>query len=170
MKRKRLGPPASSPANRRRGPAQAKARSARAAPAAGDPSKPKLLSGGNPQIPKGCGDAPVQAYIAAVPDWRRDVCRRLDAIVTRAVPGVKKAVKWNTPFYGVEEGLWFLCFHVYARYVKVTFFQGASLKPQPEGKSKYPQVRHYDIREGALDESQFAAWVKQAAKLPGEKM
>jgi hypothetical protein len=134
------------------------------------PAKPKLLSGGNPQIAKGYGDAPVQAYIAAVPDWRRDVCKRLDAIITRAIPGVKKAVKWNTPFYGVEEGAWFASFHVFARYVKVTFFQGASLKPPPEGKSKYPAVRYYDVHEGELDEKQFAAWIKQASKLPGEKM
>ena len=134
------------------------------------PKKPKLLSGGNPQIAKGSGNAPVQAYIAAVPDWRRDVCKRLDAIITRAVPGVKKAVKWNSPFYGMEEGLWFASFHVFARYVKVTFFQGASLKPPPEGKSKYPAVRYYDIHEGELDEKQFAAWIKQASKLPGERM
>jgi hypothetical protein len=134
------------------------------------PAKPKLLSGGNPQIAKGYGDTPVQAYIAAVPDWRRDVCKRLDAIITKAVPGVKKAVKWNSPFYGMEEGVWFASFHVFARYVKVTFFQGASLEPPPEGKSKYPAVRYYDIHEGELDETQFAAWVKQAAKLPGEKM
>lgn len=132
--------------------------------------KPKLLSGGNPQIAKSYGDAPVQAYIAAVPDWRRDVCKRLDAIISKTVPGVKKAVKWNSPFYGLQEDLWFASFHIFARYVKVTFFQGASLKPPPEGKSKYPAVRYYDIHEGELDEKQFAAWVKQAAKLPGEKM
>jgi len=135
------------------------------------PTKAKLLSGGNPQIAKGYGDAAVQAYIAAVPaDWRRDVCKRLDAIITNTVPGVKKAVKWNSPFYGRIENVWFASFHIFARYVKVTFFQGASLKPPPEGKSKYPQVRYYDIREGALDEKQLAAWIKQAAKLPGEKM
>jgi hypothetical protein len=139
-------------------------------PAKKAPAKPKLLSGGNPQIAKGSGNAPVQAYIAAVPDWRRDVCKRLDAIITRAVPGVKKAVKWNSPFYGVEEGRWFASFHVFARYVKVTFFRGASLKPPPEGTSKYPAVRYYDIHEGELDEKQFAAWVKQTSKLPGEKM
>jgi hypothetical protein len=132
--------------------------------------KPKLLSGGNPQIAKGYGDAPVKAYIAAVPDWRRDVCERLDAIITRAVPGVKKAVKWNSPFYGVEDDFWFASFHVFAKYVKVTFFQGASLKPPPPGKSKYPQVRYYDVREDDLDETQFRDWVKQASKLPGEKM
>ena len=134
------------------------------------PAKPRLLSGGNPQIAKGYGDAPIKAYIAAVPDWRRDVVKRMDAIITRAVPGVKKAVKWNSPLYGMEEGLWFLSVHVYARYVKVTFFKGASLKPPPEGKSKYPQIRHYDVHEGQLDEKQFAAWIKQASKLPGEKM
>ncbi len=132
--------------------------------------KPKLLSGGNPQIAKGYGEAPVKAYIAAVPDWRGDVCKRLDAIISKTVPGVKKAVKWNSPFYGVADDLWFASFHVFARYVKVTFFQGASLKPPPEGKSKYPKVRYYDIHEGELDEKQFAAWIKQAAKLPGEKM
>jgi hypothetical protein len=134
------------------------------------PAKPRLLSGGNPQIAKGYGDGPVQAYIAAVPDWRRDVCKRLDAIITRAVPGVKKAVKWNSPFYGRAENVWFVSFHVFARYVKVTFFQGASLKPPPAGKSKYPAVRYYDVHEGELDEQQFATWIKQASKLPGEKM
>ncbi|MGD9979545.1 MAG: DUF1801 domain-containing protein [Hyphomonadaceae bacterium] len=133
-------------------------------------AKAKLLSGGNPQIAKGYGEAPVRAYIAAMPDWKRDVGRRLDAIITGAVTGVKKAVKWNSPFYGVEEGGWFLSFHVFARYVKVTFFRGASLKPPPEGMSKYPDVRYYDIHEGALDEAQFTAWVRQASNLPGEKM
>ncbi len=132
--------------------------------------KPKLLSGGNPQIAKGYGEAPVKAYIAAMPGWKRAVGRKLDAIIARTVPGVKKAVKWNSPFYGVEEGVWFLSFHVFAKYVKVTFFRGAALKPQPEGKSKYPDVRYYDIHEGELDEAQFANWVKQASKLPGEKM
>jgi len=133
-------------------------------------AKPKLLSGGNPQIAKGYGDAPVKAYIAAVPGWQKDIARRIDALVVKAVPGVKKAVKWNSPFYGVEEGRWFLCFHVFTRYVKVTFFDGADLKPPPEGKSKYPQVRYYDVHEGALDEKQFSAWAKQASKLPGEKV
>ncbi len=133
-------------------------------------AKPKLLSGGNPQIAKGYGDAPVQAYIAAVPDWRRDVCARLDAIITRTVPRVKKAVKWNSPFYGLQDDSWFASFHVFAKYVKVAFFQGASLDPQPAGKSKHPKVRYYDIREGELDEAQFRNWVKQASKLPGEKM
>lgn len=131
---------------------------------------PKLLSGGNPQIAKGYGDEPVEAYIAAMPGWKRDIGARLDALVTRAVPGVKKAVKWNSPFYGVEEGRWFLSFHCFTNYVKVTFFRGSSLKPPPSGTSKYEAVRYYDIREGALDEAQFADWAKQASKLPGEKM
>jgi len=133
-------------------------------------AKPKLLSGGNPQIAKGYGEAPVQAYIAAVPDWRRNVCNRLDAIITSAVPGVKKAVKWNSPFYGRIENSWFVSFHVFTRYVKVTFFNGYLLEPPPEGRSKHPRVRYYDIHEGALDEKQFTAWIKQASKLPGEKM
>ena len=132
--------------------------------------KPKLLSGGNPQIAKGYGDAPVQAYIAAMPGWKRDIGRRLDALVTAAVPGVKQAVKWNSPFYGVEEGVWFLSFHCFERYVKVTFLNGGSLKPLPPGTSKYPYVRYLDVYEGALDEAQFTDWVKQASKLPGEKM
>jgi hypothetical protein len=146
------------------------AKAAKKASAKRSSAKPRLLSGGNPQIAKGSGDAPVQAYIAAMPGWKRDVGARLDAIITRAVPRVKKAVKWNSPFYGVEEGVWFLSFHVFARYVKVTFFKGASLKPPPEGKSKYPAIRYYDIHEDELDEKQFVAWVKQASKLPGEKM
>ena len=146
-----------------------KATKAKAAPKKNS-AKPKLLSGGNPQIAKGYGDAPVQAYIAAVPDWRRDVCARLDAIITKAVPGVKKAVKWNSPFYGRIENSWFLSFHVFTRYVKVAFFNGASLKPQPPGTSKQARVRYYDIREGEFDEKQFTAWVKQASKFPGEKM
>ncbi|HEV2901562.1 MAG TPA: DUF1801 domain-containing protein [Pseudaminobacter sp.] len=132
--------------------------------------KPVLLSGGNPQIAKGYGDAPVQAYIAAMPGWKSDVGRRLDAIIERTVPGVRKAVKWNSPFYGVEDDVWFLSFHVFARYIKVTFFRGASLRPVPPGKSKYPEVRYLDIHEDQLDEAQFADWVKQAAQLPGERM
>ncbi len=146
------------------------AKKAAAKKAAPKKKAPKLLSGGNPQIAKGYGEAPVKAYIAAAPDWRGHVCKRLDAIITKAVPGVKKAVKWNSPFYGLEDDLWFVSFHVFAKYVKVTFFQGASLEPPPEGKSKYPQVRYYDIREGELDEKLFASWVKQASALPGEKM
>ena len=129
-----------------------------------------LLSGGNPQIAKGYGDAPVQAYIAAMPGWKSDVGRRLDAIVQREVPNVAKAVKWNTPLYGNEGDGWFLSFHCFTHYVKVTFFRGSSLEPTPPGTSRYENVRYLDIREGALDEAQFADWVRQASRLPGEKM
>ena len=129
-----------------------------------------LLSGGNPQIAKGYGDAPVQAYIAAMPDWKGAVGRRLDALIEKAVPGVSKAVKWNSPFYGVERDSWFLSLHCFTAYIKVTFFRGTSLDPVPPGKSKHPEVRYLDIREGELDESQFTDWVKQASKLPGEKL
>jgi hypothetical protein len=127
-----------------------------------------LLTGGNPQIAKGDGDGPVQAYIAAMPDWKRDVGKRLDALITRTLPKVQKAVKWNSPFYGVEGEGYFLTFHVYTRYVKVAFLQGARLKPLPPGPSKDKDARYLDIHEGdAIDEKQFADWVKQAAKLPG---
>lgn len=130
-----------------------------------------LLSGGNPQIAKGYGDAPVQAYIAAMPGWKSDLGRRLDALIERTVPGVSKAVKWNSPFYGVESGSWFLGFHCLTRYVKVAFFRGALLHPLPPGKSKQKEVRYLDIYEGgAFDEAQFADWVKQASQLPGERM
>jgi hypothetical protein len=132
--------------------------------------KPVLLSGGNPQIAKAYGDAPVQAYIAAMPGWKREVGRRLDALIVRTVPGVRKAVKWNTPFYGVEDGVWFLSFHCFTKYIKVTFFRGASLRPVPSGASKYKDVRYLDIYEGQLDEAQFAAWVTQASLLPGERL
>lgn len=144
----------------------------KAAPKQAPANKPaKLLSGGNPQIAKGYGDAPVQAYIAAMPDWKRALGERLDEIITRTLPGVNKAVKWNSPFYGVEEGVWFLSFHCFAKYVKVAFFRGASLRPLPPGESKQKEVRYLDIREDdAFDEKQFAAWVKQASKLPGERM
>jgi len=132
---------------------------------------PKLLSGGNPQIAKAYGDAPVRAYIAAMPGWKRDVGRRLDALIARTVPGVRKAVKWNSPLYGVEDGVWFLSLHCFTNYVKVAFFRGASLRPVPPGTSKQKHVRYLDIHEqDALDEAQLAAWVKQAAALPGEKM
>ena len=127
----------------------------------------KLLSGGNPQIAKADGDAPVQAYIAAMPGWKRAVGKRLDALIVRTVPGVRKAVKWNSPFYGVEGRGWFLSFHVFTHYVKVTFFRGTSLKPVPPGASKHEEVRYVDIREGQLDEAQMAKWVKQAAALRG---
>ena len=130
--------------------------------------KPRLLSGGNPRIAKAEGNAPVQAYIAAMPDGKREVGRRLDAIVTRTVPGVRKAVKWNSPFYGVEGRGWFLSFHCFSRYVKVGFFRGASLKPLPPGASKQKDVRYLDIHaEDELDEAQLAKWVKQASRLPG---
>ena len=131
-----------------------------------------LLSGGNPQIAKGDGDAPVQAYLAAMPGWKQDIGRSLDTLITRAVPGVRKAVKWNSPFYGTgsPENGWFLSFHCFTGYVKVTFFRGTSLRPVPPGTSKHKEVRYLDIPEGGLDEAQVADWVKQAAALPGERM
>ncbi len=140
------------------GPAKAKAK-----------AKPvRLLSGGNPQIAKADGDAPVQAYIAALPGWKRERAQRLDALIVRTLPDVAKAVKWNSPFYGVEGSGWFLSFHTFTRYLKVTFFQGAHLRPLPPGPSKDKHARHLDIHEDdELDEAQFAKWVKQAAKLPG---
>jgi hypothetical protein len=129
----------------------------------------KLLSGGNPQIAKADGDAPVQAYIAAMPGWKRDVGRRLDALIVRTVPGVHKVVKWNTPFYGIEGQGWFLGFHCITRYIKVAFFRGTSLSPVPPVESKQKEVRYLHIREDDyLDESQFAAWVKQANCLANE--
>ena len=134
-------------------------------------AKPNLLSGGNPQIAKGYGDAPVQAYIAAMPGWKSEVGRRLDALIERALPGVYKAVKWNSPFYGIEGEGWFLGIHCFTKYVKVAFFRGTSLRPLPPGASKQKEVRYLDIREGdELDEARLAAWVKQASQLPGEKM
>ncbi len=132
--------------------------------------KPVLLSGGNPQIPKGYGNAPVKAYIAAMPGWKRAVGRQLDAVIVRTVPKVHKAVKWNSPFYGLEDDNWFLSVHCYTNYVQVGFFRGTSLKPVPPGESKHPEMRYYNIHEGEFDEQQFAKWVKQASKLPGEKM
>lgn len=131
-------------------------------------AKPKLLSGGNPQISKSEGDAPVQKYIAAMPGWKRDVGRRLDAIISRAVPQVQKAVKWNTPFYGIKGQGWMLDFHCFTKYVKVGFFRGGSLRPLPPGVSKDKNVRYLDIYENdKFDEAQFKDWVKQASKLPG---
>ena len=133
--------------------------------------EPVLLSGGNPQIPKGYGDAPVQAYIAAMPGWKSDVGRRLDAIVSGTVPGVEKAVKWNSPLYGLDGKTWFLSFHCFDRYIKVAFFRGAALEPPPPVTSKQKDVRYFHIHENDdLDETQFADWVKQASRLPGEKM
>ena len=128
------------------------------------------LSGGNPQIAKGDGDAPVQAYIAAMPGWQSDIGKRMDKIIARAVPKAAKAVKWNSPFYGVGDGTWFVSFHVFAKYIKVTFFKGAQMKPMPPDESKQKNVRYLNVYEGAFDEAQFADWVKQASKLPGEKL
>lgn len=134
-------------------------------------AKPALLSGGNPQIAKTYGDAPVQAYIAAMPGWKSDLGRRLDALIERTVPGVYKAVKWNSPFYGIEGQGWFLSLHCFTKYVKVAFFRGALLHPVPPGASKTKDTRYLDIHEDdELDEAQFAAWVKQASQLPGERM
>jgi hypothetical protein len=133
--------------------------------------KVKLLSGGNPQIAKGYGDEPVQAYIAAMPGWKSAVGRRLDELIVRAVPNVYKAVKWNSPFYGIEGEGWFLGIHCFNKYIKVAFFRGSSLRPLPPGESKQKQVRYVDIHEDdQIDEDQFADWVKQASRLPGERM
>ena len=133
--------------------------------------EPALLAGGNPQIAKADGDAPVRAYIAAIPGWKRNVGRRLDALIARTVPGVRKSVKWNSPFYGVEGQGWFLSVHCFTKYVKVAFFRGASLRPVPPGESKQKDLRYLDIREDdTLDEVQIAAWVKHASKLPGARM
>ncbi|MBI2425731.1 MAG: DUF1801 domain-containing protein [Candidatus Hydrogenedentes bacterium] len=135
------------------------------------PAEPVLLTGGNPQIAKAYGDAPVQAYIAAMPGWKSGVGRRLDALIESAVPGVQKAVKWNTPLYGVEGEGWFAAFNCCTKYVKVTFFRGMSLHPVPPVASKQKEVRYFHLfEEDALDEAQFVAWVKQASALPGERM
>ena len=134
------------------------------------PDQVILLSGGNPQIPKGYGDAPVQAYIAAMPGWKSDIGRRLDALIERVVPDVNKAVKWNSPFYGVNDDGWFLSLHCFTKYIKITFFRGTSLLPIPAGESKHPEVRYLDIREGEFDETQLSDWIRQASKLPGEKL
>ena len=132
------------------------------------PKRVKRLSGGNPQIAKADGNAPVKAYIAAMPGWKRDVGRRFDALIVRTVPGVSKAVKWNSPFYGVEGQGWFLAFHCLTKYIKVAFFRGTSLRPLPPGESKNEETRYVHIHEGdTLDEAQMAKWVKQAAALPG---
>ncbi|WP_378947652.1 DUF1801 domain-containing protein [Mesorhizobium sp. ANAO-SY3R2] len=136
-----------------------------------DLAAPKLLAGGNPQIAKGYGDAVVQAYIDAMPGWKSGVGRRIDALVSEAVPDVAKAVKWNSPLYGLQEGTWFLGFHCLTRYVKVAFFRGASLSPLPPGTSKQAEVRYLDIFEDhPLDERQFSCWVEQASALPGVRM
>jgi hypothetical protein len=132
---------------------------------------PVLLSGGNPRITKADGDAPVRAYIAAMPGWKRKLGERLDALVVQAVPDVRKAVKWNSPFYGSQDGGWFLSFHCFAHSVKVTFFNGTLLHPLPPGESKQAGIRYLDVREGdELNDSRFSAWAAQASKLPGWKM
>jgi len=132
------------------------------------PAKPVLLSGGNPQIPKADGDAPVQAFIAAMPGWKRDLGRRLDRLIVKTVPDVRKAVKWNSPLYGMEGRGWFLGFHCLTKYVKVSFFRGASLTPMPPGASKQKDVRYFDIFEDtAFDEQLVSEWIRQASKLPG---
>jgi hypothetical protein len=134
-------------------------------------AEPKLLSGGNPQIAKGYGDAAVQAYIAAMPGWKREMGERLDALIERAVPGVHKAVKWNSPLYGIEGEGWFLGLHCFTKYIKVAFFRGMSLDPVPPGESRSKDTRYLNIHEDdPLDEAQFSAWVKQASQLPGERM
>jgi hypothetical protein len=134
-------------------------------------AKPALLAGGNPQIAKGDGDAPVQAYIAAMPGWKRDVGRHLDALIVRIVPGVRKAVKWNSPLFGVDGHGWFLGIHCFTKYVKVAFFRGTSLRPVPPGGSKSKETRYLDVHEhDKLDEAQLATWVKQASQLPGQPM
>jgi hypothetical protein len=131
-------------------------------------AKPALLAGGNPQIAKADGDVPVQAYIAAMPGWKRDVGRRLDALIGRTVPDVRKAVKWNSPFYGIEGQGWFFNFHCFTKYVKVAFFRGTSLRPLPPGESKHKEVRYLDIHEDdQLDEELMASWIRQASELPG---
>ncbi|WP_416762821.1 DUF1801 domain-containing protein [Roseateles sp. So40a] len=131
----------------------------------------KLLAGGNPQIAKGHGDAPVQAYIAALSDWRQDVVRHIDALVTREVPGVRKAVKWNSPLYGMDGETWFLGIHVMTRYVKVAFFNGKSLDPMPPVDSKTAHARYLHVSEqDPLDEAGFLAWVRAASEAPGERM
>ena len=127
---------------------------------------PRLLSGGNPQIAKADGDAPVQAYLKAIPGWKKDVGKQLDALIVKTVPTVKKAVKWNSPFYGIEGRGWFVAFHMYNKAIKVTFFKGTSLDPPPPG-GKAKEARWIDVHEDDLDAKQLAKWIKQAAKLPG---
>ena len=142
-----------------------------AAEGQGSGAGPRLLSGGNPQIPKGDGDGPVQAYIAAMPGWKRAVGEQLDGLIVRTVPDVCKAVKWNQPFYGLEGDGWFVSYRCFDRYIKVTFFKGTSLDPVPPEGSKVPEVRYFHIHEHeALDEPQFASWINQASTLPGEQL
>ncbi|HEY0332563.1 MAG TPA: DUF1801 domain-containing protein [Stenotrophomonas sp.] len=142
-----------------------------AKPAPTDNAGVRLLAGGNPQIPQGDGDAPVQAYLAAMPGWKQPVGQQLDTLIVHAVPGVHKAVKWNSPFYGIESQGWFLSFHCFERYVKVAFFRGQSLQPMPPGASKSQDTRYLDIHENEpIDEAQFVDWVRQASQLPGERL
>ena len=155
-------------ATKRAAAKRAKPRKAATKAQARKPTKPVLLSGGNPQIAKGYGDASVQAYIAAMPGWNGDVGRKLDALIVRTVPNVNKAVKWNTPFYGIEDQGWFLSYHCMTKYVKVAFFRGASLRPVPPGESKHKEVRYLDIYEDdRLNEALVATWIRQASELPG---
>ena len=134
------------------------------------PAEPVLLSGGNPQIAKGDGDAPVQAYIAAMPGWKREIGERLDALIERTVPDVRRAVRWNSPFYGIEDRGWFLNFHCFTRYIKLAFFRGSALDPLPPIASKDKNTRYFHIQEDdPLDEERLASWIRQASKLPGWK-
>jgi hypothetical protein len=146
-------------------PAAPKAKAPAKKPSA---KKPKLLTGGNPQIGKADGDAPVRTYIAAMPGWKRDAGRRLDALITRTVPNVRKAVKWNSPFYGIDGQGWFMSYHCFTKYIKVAFFRGAMLRPLPPVESKDPNARYFHINENdELDEKLVASWIKQAASIPG---
>lgn len=149
-----------SPRNAKPGAATARVATTKTAPV-------RLLSGGNPQIAKADGDAPVQAYIAALSGWQHESAKRLDALVVRTVPKVRKAVKWNSPFYGKEGDGWFLVLHTYTRYLQLTFFRGTSLRPMPEQGSKVPEVRYHRLHEGEFDEAQLRSWIKQATALPG---
>ena len=132
---------------------------------------PKLLSGGNPQIPKGEGDGPVQAYIAAMPEWKRDLGAYLDDLIVRTVPNVHKAVTWNQPFYGIEGEGWFIAFRCFTKYVQLQFFRGTSLDPEPPKAAKHPEVRYLDVHEDdEIDEARLVSWIDQASRLPGERL
>lgn len=169
MAARKSKPKAASAARRPTARNSTKTSSKKPAAPGGGASPVRLLSGGNPQIAKADGDAPVQAYIAAMPGWKHDVGKRLDALITRSVPNVRKAVRWNSPFYGIEGQGWFLSTHCLTKYVRVTFFQGLSLKPIPSGGTeKSKESRWFDIYEDEpFDEAQMEDWVRQAAALPG---
>ncbi len=152
--------------NKSKRSSQASAKGKKARSRASTAKPVRLLSGGNPQIAKADGDAPVQTYIAAIPGWKCDIAKRLDALIVRSVPNVRKAVKWNSPFYGIEGQGWFVSFHVFTKYIKVTFFRGTSLVPAPPGGTS-KEARWIDIHENDLDEAQIATWVQQAATMPG---